>query len=232
MTSKTPDQVLSNYKKQLGEEFGAVFYHAYNEWCALQFTWQQYENLFGRGEERVALLNKAGASFFGQVDRHFFAACVLAVCRLGDPAETGNKRNLTVKAFKKFMNTTERQEKLHSLLQNVDGKSEFARDWRNRHISHSDYDLRLGAATPLKGATRAKMSEAIDSIHKVFGFIGLEFMDAAFQPEVSGPFSNEMSMLNVLHAGVTLREETNERLLNGEDVPLTYPDWLKNGRAY
>ena len=96
-------------------------------------------------------------------------------------------------------------------------------------VNHMDlYLTLLYGKSPLKRATRAKMSEAIDSIHMVFGFIGLEFMDAAFQPEVSGPFCNEMSMLNVLHAGVTLREETNEKLPKGEDVPLTYPDWLKN----
>jgi len=226
--TKTPKEVLEDYRSHLGKNFGDIYFHARNEWIDIWITWNQYENLFGHGSERVDLMNKAGASFFYSVQRHFFETVLLAVCRLSDPIKTGSKTNLTVLLFREFMDTDERRAKIDSLLEKVKGTTEFARDWRNRRISHNDLDLKGGAAEPLKIATRNIVSNAIQSIYEVIAYISLEFMKSELIEKVVTGFNNEMNMLDRLYLGTESRDKELEDLKNGKAPLPERPEWLHN----
>ena len=224
--TKTAKEVHEEFRNLLGEEFGDAYYHTLNEWCDIWLTWKQFENLFGHGPERVDLMNKAGASFFHRVDRLFFEAVVLAVCRLSDPIKTGNKANLTVLLFQKFMDTDERRHQMEALLGSVAATTGFARDWRNRRISHNDFDLKTGIAEPLEQATRDLVSGAIGALHEVLAYVRLEFMGANLLNEVLDNPNNEMVMLDRLYLGVASNDQELEELRNGIFHSRERPPWL------
>lgn len=211
MTNRTPNEAKANYQAKLGKEFGQIFYGTYNEWVNLKIVWDQYENLFGSGKERVKLLNSAGASFFRSVERSFFETTIMAICRLSDPVATGRgerkKENLTVKRFQNFMDTVERENKMSCLLTELDTSVDFQRDWRNRRIGHNDLELKLGIAEPLKFATGEKMNKAIKDFHSIFSYIGIEFMETHFADTVISSLNNEIHMLHTLFDGVAVREK-------------------------
>jgi AbiU2 len=227
MSHQTTNETHDEYRKQLGLEFGDVFYYSLNEWCDLWCTWSQYENLFGHGSERVALLNKAGAAFFYQVDRHFLEACMLSACRLSDPIETAGKKNLTVQLFAKFIDTAKRKAEMAQLLDAASASTGFARDWRNRRIAHNDFDLRNGTGKPLEDASRKLMNIAIDKLHKVFAYVATEFMNTHLADTVIAPLNNEVVMLHRLHLGVEQFERDMEALKAGKLELREWPKWLQ-----
>jgi hypothetical protein len=226
--TKTSEEVLEKYCRHLGKKFGDVYFLARNEWIDIRVTWNQYENLFGHGPERVDLMNKAGVLFFFMVQRHFFEAVLLAVCRLSDQIKTGRKANLTVLLFREFMDTDERRIKLDSLLEKVEVTTEFARDWRNRRISHNDLDLKNGTAAPLEEANRKLVSNAIKALHEVLNYINLEFINTELIDDVITGFNNEMAMLDRLYLGVMSYEKELAALKSGIVPPLERPEWLHN----
>lgn len=226
--AKTSKEIHDDCRRILGAEFGDIYFHAKSEWIDIWVTWNQYENLFGQGPERVELMNKAGAIFFYMVQRHFFETVLLGVCRLSDPIKTGRKTNLTVLALHQFMDTDERRTKLESLLDEVGTTTEFARDWRNRRISHNDLDLKNGTADPLESANRDLVNTSLKSIHNVLSYISLEFMDSELMGEVAVGFNNEITMLDRLYLGIEANDRELNELKNNKIVPLERPEWLHN----
>jgi hypothetical protein len=228
MTRETASETRKRYQAYLGNDFGEVFHLALDELVDLNRTWGQFKNLFCRGRERVDLLNKAGASFYYNVDRHFFSSVMLAICRLSDPPKSVGKKNLTVHLFLDFMDTKDRADTMTDMLQGVSDATKFARDWRNRRFSHNSFDLQTGDARPLEIATVELVDNAIASLYKTMQFVTLDFMSTNLSGHVLDSLNNEMVMLNRLFLGVEQHNQKLKRLKNGEYDPFEFPKWLQN----
>ena len=65
--------------------------------------------------------------------------------------------------------------------------AEFARDWRNRRISHSDLTRTLEpSARPLAPASLQQAAAGLDAVHAVLNAISLRLMDAELANFVTG----------------------------------------------
>ncbi|CAD7039475.1 hypothetical protein RHAB21_02922 [Pseudorhizobium halotolerans] len=229
MAHNSPEQVREKYVAKLGDELGVIYHHLLNEWCSVWLVWKQFENLFGHGQERITLLNKAGGSFFYLVDQLFFEATILAICRLSDPPRSAGKRNLTVFSLLNFMDTNQRRAELQLRLRAAQEATMFARDWRNRRISHNDHALLTNtSAEPLKEATRIKVSSAIKSLHEVLRYISIELMQTDLHDEVIDQLNNEMVLLDLLYLGQLAHEKELLDLRLDQDTRLERPLWLRN----
>lgn len=228
MTTQNPEEVLARYTAALGDEFGTAYYQILSEWSDLWLTWRQFENLFGHGPERVELMNRAGASFFYRVDRLFFESVALAVCRLSDPIKSAGKSNLTIRLFEKYMDTNDRKAKMQELLNEVISSTEFARDWRNRKISHNDYALKIGAAEPLQKASRNSMNAAIASLHLTLAYVSTELMESYLDNEVINDMNDEMVMLHRLFLGDEQFQKELKELKETRTIGSELPKWVTN----
>jgi hypothetical protein len=228
MAGEDTKTIEEELRKSLGKEFGEVCYHVLNEWCDLYLTWNQFKNLFCRSPERVELLSKAGAGFFYNVDRHFFSSMMLALCRLSDRPSTAGRENLTVKLFPNCMDSNNRVARMTALLDQVEKSTAFARDWRNRRISHNDFNLKLGKTEPLKTATVELVDGAIAAIHATLAYIHEEFMDTELADDVIDGSDNEMDMLIRVYLGVQQEERNQELLEMGRFEQFNFPKWLQN----
>ena len=57
-------------------------------------------------------------------------------------------------------------------------KAEFARDWRNRRITHSDLATVVGKAEPLPPASLQNVTSALDAVNAVLNTISNELLNA------------------------------------------------------
>lgn len=85
-------------------------------------------------------------------------------------------------------------------------KSEFARDWRDRHIAHTDLRLALEQSTsePLAPASRQKVNEAIASIAAVFAVVEQHYCQAQTGYEHAFQLGDAEALLHVIRESVRM----------------------------
>jgi hypothetical protein len=78
-------------------------------------------------------------------------------------------------------------------------KSEFAREWRDRHIAHRDLHLALGESPkPLPAVSRKRIKDAIEAITAVLNAIDGHYCKANTGYEFSAVLGNAETLLRAL----------------------------------
>jgi hypothetical protein len=86
--------------------------------------------------------------------------------------------------------------------------TEFARDWRNRHIAHRDLKLALEqASAPLADASREDVKKALSATAAVLNEVAAHYTDSQTAFDFGGPLGGSVSLLYVLGIGSRAREE-------------------------
>ena len=173
------DKAKQEYQKKLGEEFGVVFHGLWSDraWAVMRL--QEYRELFGN-TEHVALLNAiSGGAFLRDIQHILWDDLMLRVTRLTDPICTAGKSNLTVRRLPEFCKDEE-AEFHQEVKERVDlavRAAEFARDWRNRRISHRDLALAIESdAKPLASASLRRVEAALGEVHAVLRAISVHLL--------------------------------------------------------
>jgi len=134
-------------------------------------TWGEYVILYGTSEENVDLLNQAAPAFSKMIQDALWENVLMHLCRLVDSRSTLGKENLTVLRLPELVSGSLKME-VEQAISDVLKSCDFAKDWRNRRISHSDLDLSTGASSqPLAVASRAKVREALKGLCKVLNLV-------------------------------------------------------------
>lgn len=174
------DKVKQKYQNKLGEEFGAVFHGLRNDRALALMRLQEYRELFG-SNEHVELLNAiSGGAFLWDIQRILWDDMMLRVTRLTDPICTAGKSNLTVQRLPEFCKDEEAEfhEEVSERADRAVGAADFARDWRNRRISHRDLALAIESdAKPLASASLRQVETALDEVHAVLRAISLHLLN-------------------------------------------------------
>ena len=176
---QTSDKVKQKYQNKLGEEFGAVFHGLWNDRAWAWIRLQEYRELFGN-TEHVELLNAlTGGAFLRDIQHILWDDLMLRVTRLTDPLGSGGKSNLTVRRLCKFCKDedAELHEEVSKGVKHAVRAAEFARDRRNRRISHRDLTLAIKSdAKPLDRASLRQVETALDEVHAVLRAISLHLL--------------------------------------------------------
>ena len=185
---QSSQDVLERYRKQLGTEFGDTFHGLCNAWAWGLMRRDEFRELFTDAGD-VALLNTlAGGAFTWDIQNVLWDDLLLRVCRLTDPPKSAGKRNLTVTRLPAFCQ--QHGAALHAHVDRLVDTSvqaaEFARDWRNRRISHSDLAKAVGTAKPLASASLDNVTNALDAVHAVLNAISNELMNSQIANTVTG----------------------------------------------
>jgi hypothetical protein len=90
------------------------------------------------------------------------------------------KDNLTLTRLPSLVDDTIRP-RVEPLLADVLARCDFARDWRNRHISHRDLGLALADSMvpPLAAASRTKVNEATEAIADLLNAVEAHYCHGA-----------------------------------------------------
>jgi hypothetical protein len=207
----TADEVKQQCLQAMGGELGNLFYHLYNEHAWLCWKWGDYVVLFASRPERVDLLNMAAPAFFKLVQDSLWEAILLHICRLTDPPEIRNKKNLTLQHLPRLVTPTIQPE-IARLVNAALKASSFARDWRNRHIAHRDLRLVLQETTlPLAPASREGVRMALVAITAVLNCIDHHYRSTTVAYDMIASLGNAETLLHVLREGFEAKTARAER---------------------
>jgi len=221
---------VKKYKEDFGPDLGETLFYVHIHWCRLFTIFSQYANLFGKDKERVDLLNDSTGPFFKNVQDTFHDEILLGICRLTDPAEARVKkdiqRNISVSRLAELIKDPTVSEKITKLAKEAKLSAGFAREQRNKKISHSDLDVATGYVQLESGASIIQMRTAIKAIHEVILEIFLDIRDVQTAPFVISSRS-EFSLLCSLYVAQKEKEDFIKKAFeNNRGRPDVYPDWL------
>ena len=164
---------LTQYKDRMGREFSMIFDRLNNEWASALVRYKEFWKLFGNAEH-VKLLNAIGGGLFWDVQQMSWNDLILRLTRLTDPPQSAGKDNLTVRRLPSLCEDLELRQEVCSLVQKAVDAAGFARDWRNRYISHSDLTRAIDpSAEPLAEADLQKVKAVLDAVHAVLNTISV-----------------------------------------------------------
>ncbi len=213
------DQIEAEYMQAMGEELGLLYSRLSAECAHLHVNWNEYMVLFGANEETIGLLNKSIPSFSRMMQDTLFENVLAHLCRLLDPPSTFGKDNLTVQRLPNLAAAVLKPT-LEEAIERVQAKAEFARDWRNKLISHSDLHLKLGRATkPLEPASRLQVKEALRGLTDVLNIVEWHYARATTSYEFVVPLGGAVALLRILEKARQAKKTRRERLLNNCPLP-------------
>ena len=162
-------------------------------------------------------MNKAAPTFFRIVQDALWEEILLSLARLTDSPKSCGKSNLTFNALPEMLNDDSFRLEITDLVQKANIASDFARDWRNRHIAHRDAKLSLGEALePLSPASRIKVAEAISSLHQVLNTISEKYLNSTMASDVIMPSHGARALLYIIRDGINARDQRYIRLKSGQ----------------
>lgn len=186
----------------MGPELGFIQFELFQQCAWLHVKWGDYVVLFGTDEERIAVLNKAAHGYFYMLQEVLFEDLIIHICRMSDPVKVSGRETLSVRRLLQAADPSVR-DRVKALLDVLDEKTKFAKDWRNRHIGHHDYNLARGSARPLDVASRKGIREAIEAITEVINCVEDHYCGGAVIYDTVAPqLAGATKLLHVLRRAV------------------------------
>ena len=218
----TAEEAKAEHIRLMGNELGTVYAALWQEVAWVHGKWSDFVTLFGSKKSRVDLLNAAAPAFCRLVQDSIWENVLLHLARLTDPPATANKQNLTIQRLVALINRANSKSAVDSKVQAALASCAFARDWRNRHIAHSDLDLKVSVtARPLEFASRQSVNIALQSLTDVLNAVAIEYSDS---PSIFDVLDGDaLSLLYAIDDGLRAGEQRRQRLLDG----VVDPDELK-----
>ena len=188
-TNEEGETLRERYQAKLGREFGTAFHGLYNDWAWALMRVNEFRELFS-GAEDVELLNAiTGGGFTWDIQYILWDDLLLRVCRLTDPPKSAGKQNLSITLLPDFCEDKEPalRDEVQRRVDTAVEKAEFARDWRNRRISHTDWARAMAQSDPLATATLQQVTIALDAVHAVLNTISMDLLNAGIANSVIRP---------------------------------------------
>lgn len=224
MATLTAEESRNHHAQKMGEALGTQFSALWQEVAYLHMKWEEFVELFGSKETRIELLNQTAPTFFRVVQDVLWEETLLHIARLTDPPKRANKAVLTIKNLPKLVNDPATKNTVTALVKTAENKTEFCRDWRNRHIAHRNLNLALNKpARPLKDASKKQVDEALDSIVDVLNALSRHYTDSDLRFRMGSRAGGAVSLLYVLDDGLRAAATREERLRQGRISDEDYP---------
>lgn len=216
---KSAEQVEADHLAALGQGLGPLFHALDNEVGWLHAKWKQYRHLYA-APEAIDVLNEAAGFFFRLMQDMMWEDAVLHVARLTDPPRSMRKDNLTFRRLPAAISEPALAGRVSALVDAAVSDSEFARDWRNRHLAHRDLHLALGSlAEPLALASRQHMETVLASFRSVLNAVNLHYWDSTTAYEEFLAEDDAESLLFHLRAALKVERKRRERWGKGVVLP-------------
>lgn len=155
----------------MNEEVKELAHELNRKISRLHLILEQCRQLYSN-TETISILNKTAGLFFNIVQSQFVDALLLGICRLTDNEKIGRNKNVSINSICLLIQDDQFKEEVSILCKQAVLESKFARDHRNKRISHSDQDYyKTRESSPLDTATFAKIENSLKTIGAVIGLV-------------------------------------------------------------
>jgi len=169
-------------------------------------------------------MNGVAPGLFETLHDILWESILLDLAKFCDPIRVGPGKPLSLALLSSLVPAGKVSE-LGGAVSEMQAKTAFARDWRNRHIAHWDYELAAdSAAKPLAFASRHAAQEAFSAIVRVLEAIDMHFTGSSL--DFDGDTAEPRHLINELRLIQKLRDERQARLLDGT-ATMDDMDWKK-----
>lgn len=159
----------------MGRVLGQLCYELRNDFDWLRAKWGEFRELYGRGQESIDVLNAVASNFFYFLHKLMFEDAMLHLCRLTDPPRMRDRETLSVAALVEAVSDVTLKVKVQTKLEEVRGKCEFARRWRNRSLAHTDLVTLRGPVPALPPVNSGRIDAALKSIDEILWLVERHF---------------------------------------------------------
>lgn len=184
--------------------------------------WIMYRQLYGTSAQRVDVLNRSASTFFNVLQKVLLQDVQLSLSKLGDPAGSGSRTNMTLDALIKALEDlkeTEVVSKAKPLVEAYDAACEKLRCRRNKSIAHFDLKTMLASkVTPLTGPSRAEIEGALRALREAMNCIELRYIDSQTAYEHFIMSHDGDHLISTLMQGLRYRELVQNRKIPHDDL--------------
>ena len=173
----TEDQMRKKVVAAMGAPLGELYFALYREVVWLHLKWKDFRDLFAINPERVDLLNRAAPDFFANLQRMMFEDVLMHLCRLTDPPQSMGHDNLTLRQLPNSITVQALCSQVQSNVDAAKQKTQFARDWRNRALSHKALPQPTGLQ-PLAQANLRGVEDALEKIRQTMNCIEQHYQNS------------------------------------------------------
>jgi hypothetical protein len=220
---QSADEVRAEYLNVLGPDVGPFMYALRNELLLLHLKWEQYRELFGASESRVAVLNEVAGTFVGVLFHVMWDDILLHIARLTDRPRMGRNgefETLSVRRLPELLHDFPIAQEVEQLANAAATASVFVRDWRNQVGAHRDLDQVLKrAGQPLSRGSRQQVEMALKSLCDVFNCIerhAFHHEGTLFEIRAAGDATALLYHLRIARDAIDARRR---RLQSGQPIP-------------
>jgi hypothetical protein len=224
--SRTHDEARQDYKQVMGEDLGTVYHLLWNECAILHMHWEEYVDLFGKGQDEFDVMNEAAPGFFKAVQDMYWESTLLHICRFTDPYKVGPRLTLSLEQLT-MMPLALAVPNLKALVDSAREKAKFAKDWRDRSLAHTDLEhAKDKSVKPLAPASRTHVRDALEAITDVLKAVEGHFNKADLYFSGAGS-SWGTHLLNQLRAFSRLSKDREQRINSGNprEDDFDYAKW-------
>jgi hypothetical protein len=188
----------------------------------LHGRWIIYRQLYGTSQEHIDILNRSASTFFNVIQKTMLHDVQLSLSKLGDPAGSGKRKNLTLAALVLELEDTGENlvvSKLVPLLKNFDDACKNLRHRRNKWIAHFDLETMLQSKVkPLEGPSRAEIETALAALRDVMNCVELHYTESQTAYEHFIMNNDGEYLISTLKQGLRYRELVKEKVIAHDDL--------------
>lgn len=206
--------------KQIGDEWS--FLHS--EVICLHGRWRVYCDLYGKSAARINLLNRAAPGFFGILQGMWLNDVQLTLSKLGDPAGTGERTNLTLERFLQVVSAICRPQlsaKLTQLVAEYRTACQKVTERRNKDIAHFDYKIHVKPerkAEILPGPSRREIDAALCALRQFMRAVCEHFGHTYMVYEAFSPLGGANQLLHLMKEGLRYEEHVEAGTIDKIDI--------------
>lgn len=188
----------------------------------LHGRWIIYRQLYGTSQERIDILNSSASTFFNVLQKTLLHDVQLSLSKLGDPAGSGKRKNLTLAALVAELEAVGESSvvsKLAPLVTTFDDACKNLRHRRNKWIAHFDLRTMLESKVkPLEGPSRAEIEAALKALRDVMNCVELHFTESQTMYEQFILNNDGEYLISTLKQGLRYRELVKGKVIAHDDL--------------
>jgi hypothetical protein len=150
----------------MSPEVTGIFRPLYDQLAFIRMKWGMFRQVFGTDAERIELVNRFAAGFFGVVQLVMYDDLVQSLFRLTDPALTGRHPNLSLDRLAEVVAAagTPIAADVQARSQAIDDILTPFADWRDHRTAHNDLATAQAChleLSSLQGPSRATIEDVL-----------------------------------------------------------------------
>jgi len=145
-----------------------------HQFVQLNYRWKVFLQLFDSGQENIDLLNASGRNVFALFQKLLIDDAMGSLCRLTDPAGTGDKTNASLKKLLEASRPnldSSAYDNLVRILNEIEVHMKNIRTLRNKAMFHASLDHAVGVKPPIQ-VTYDEIEKSMEGVREFLNALG------------------------------------------------------------